>query len=815
MIKNYFKIAYRTLSRNPTFSLINLLGLTIGTVCFLYIFLFVQYHRSFDRHHSSRDQLYRIISDLDLANDGEILHMATCSPPIVVGLQEDFPEVEMAVRVCSHPGLEQNLMRIGDRVFYEKKGLYVDSTFFRMFDYHFVEGDPYTALNEPYTIVISDQLARKLFDRMPALGQVVNIGGGAAEQPFKVMGVYDDALGKSHLMPEFFMAMNSGGIGQYIRTSNSWAGNNFIYGYVRLREGTDPKTLHAKLPDFLMAHGAEQFRQLGMKKVLHLQPVRDIHTSAGLSGEVSNNTSSVFLNILLIIAGFIQLVACINFMNLTTARSTKRAQEVGIRKTIGAPRGTLIGQFLAESILLSSVSILIALPVLQIVIPAINSLTGSDVDIQLTGSWDLFLLLTFLILITGLIAGSYPAFYLSSFRTLEVLRSKGKISACGNAGYIRKGLVVGQFAIAIILVIGALIIQSQLHFMLEKDLGFEKNHKIVVPFHSEETMNNLVLFKNELLRYPEVQAVSAMSKYPGQALVSDFPMYKEGESMNNAVDIRCIYVDDDFFKTLKIDLLSGRELTLADTSQDDISLRVVVNESALKRLGIPVDDAPGKNLFSQFEDESFRATIVGVMRDVLYQNLASEVGPFMVIADAPSNLSYLVADIHTENYSGFVSRMEDTWKSIMPDFPFEFSFLDDNINALYNTERSLSRIISMFTFLAILISCLGLFGLSVFASEQRMKEIGIRKVLGASNIGIVGMLSGDFLRLVFLALLIASPLAYYLMNQWLEDFAYRIPISWTYFIIAGIAALMITFFTVSFQSIKAALTNPAESLKSE
>jgi putative ABC transport system permease protein len=306
-----------------------------------------------------------------------------------------------------------------------------------------------------------------------------------------------------------------------------------------------------------------------------------------------------------------------------------------------------------------------------------------------------------------------------------------------------------------------------------------------------------------------------MSKYPGQNLVNDLPMYKEGETMISAVDIRLVYVDDDFFKTLKIDLLSGRELTLADTSQDNSSLRVVINESASKRLGIPVDDAPGKTLLSEFEDESFRATIVGVMRDVFYQNLASEVGPFMVIADAPANLSYLVADIHTENYYDFVSRMEDTWKSIMPDFPFEFSFLDDNINALYQTERSLSRIISTFTFLAILISCLGLFGLSVFAAEQRMKEIGIRKVLGASNMRIVGMLSGDFLKLVLLALLIASPLAYYMMNQWLADFAYRIPISWTYFIIAGGAALMITFFTVSFQSMKAALTNPSESLKSE
>lgn len=815
MFRNYLLVAYRTLKRNKTFSFINFLGLTIGTICFLYILLYVRYHRNFDRHHSQIDLLYRIISDLDLANDGEVLHMATCSPPIAPGLQEDYPEVEMVTRACSHPSLEQNLIRIGEKVFYEKKGLYVDSTFFRMFDYHFIEGDPTTALNEPYTMVISSRLAAKLFDKSSALGEVINIGGGGSEQPFKIMGVYDDALGESHLMPEFFIAMNSGGIGQFIRTNNSWAGNNFIYGYVKLRPGTDPVALEAKLPAFLLAHGADQLRQLGMKKALHLQPVKEIHTGSGLNADMADNTSATFLNILLIIAGFIQLVACINFMNLTTARSTKRAQEVGIRKTVGAPRTALMGQFLGESVLLSAISMLFAIPVLQLLLPLINAITGTGVEIQLTASWGFILLLAFLIILTGLVAGSYPAFYLSSFQPLQVLRNKGMVSGRDHRGWLRKGLVVGQFTIAIILVIGALIIRSQLHYMLEKDLGFERSNKIVVPFHSQETMHKLELFKHELLQYPEVLSASAMSKYPGQKLVNDLPMYREGEDMNSAVDIRFNYVDSDFFRTLKINVQEGRELLMSDTTKDGSTMGVVLNETAIKRLGIRPQDAPGMQLFSQFEDLNFRAIIIGVMDDVIYQDLSNEVTPFMVAAEPIRNLQYLVADVSTADYHALTDKMEATWKRIIPDFPFEFSFLDDNINNLYKTEQSLSRIITVFTFIAIFISCLGLFGLSVFAAEQRRKEIGIRKVLGASTLGIVRILSFDFLKLVLVALVVASPLAYYFMDQWLGDFAYRIPVSGSYFIWAGVAALIISFFTVSFQSVRAALVNPSQSLKSE
>ncbi|MCB0670151.1 MAG: ABC transporter permease [Saprospiraceae bacterium] len=814
MLTNYLKIAFRNLKRNRTYSIINLLGLTIGTACCVYILLFVQFHRKFDKHHTDGDRTFRVITDLDISNDGDILHLATCSPPIPFAMKDDFPEVEQATRVVSHPSLEQNLIRYGEKVFYEKKGLYVDSTFFQMFDYHFLEGQGHTALDQPNTLVISRQLSDKIFGGSVALGQIVYIGSDREEQPFTVAGVFDGEKGRSHLMPEFFMSMNSAGIGQYIRTNQSWAGNNFIYGYVRLREGSDASILESKLPDFLMLHGSDQLQQANLQKELFLQPVPAIHTSSGLVSELAGGTSTKFLNLLLLIAGFIQLVACINFMNLSTARSSKRAREVGIRKTVGAPRATIIRQFLGESILLTALSMILAIPFLQLIMPYLNGITGLEIGMRQLIRPEFLLLLVGLIILTGILAGSYPAFFLSSFKPLSVL--KGKIVSVSHGKFnLRRGLVVGQFAIAIILVIAALIIRSQLNFLVEKDLGFEKNNKIIIPFHAMESREKLDLFRQELLRNPEISSIAGVSKYPGQQVINDIPLYKQGEDMSSSVDIRAVYIDEGFFETLKIPLLSGRELTRADTTRDGQSLRVVLNRTAIEKLGIPVDEAPGTMLFTDFEDAEISAQIIGVMDDIEYQSLSGEMGPFMVIAEPARNLIYMIADVSTGDLPGLISGIEETWKNFIPEYPFEFSFLDDNLNRLYETERSLAKIISLFTILTILISCLGLFGLSVFAAEQRMKEIGIRKLLGASTFGIVKLMSFDFLRLVALSLIIASPLAYYFADNWLNDFAHRISISGYYFLIAAGIAIGLAFITVSFQSIRAALVNPAESLKSE
>ena len=814
MLANFLKIALRNFWRNKTFSLINLFGLALGTACCFYILLFVWEHQGYDGHHHEAENLYRVISDLDFSGKEEH-HMATCSPPIVPAMQVDFPEVELSARVSNPPGVEQHLLKVGDKVFYEKAGYYVDSTFFRLFDYHFVAGAPRNSLDEPFSTVLSEKLARKLFGEEEAVGQTIRIGGGDEEHPYKITGVFNGNLGKSHLMPEFFMAMNSGGIGQYIRSNNSWAGNNFIYGYLRLRPGTDPKAVEAKLPAFLENHGATQLRDLGMKKRLYLQPVSDIHLTAGLSADMATNTSATFLNILLLIAGFIQLVACINFMNLSTARSTRRAKEVGVRKVVGAPRSVLMGQFLSESFLMTLLAMALALPLANYSLPFLNRLTGADVVLDFSRGWPYFGMALGLVLFTGLLAGSYPAFYLSSFRPIGVLQNTVKAGRKEGAVRLRKGLIVGQLALATTLVIGALVIRLQLNYMLEKDLGFEKNQKVVFHFHSGEGSANLEAYRAELMRLPEVNSASAMSETPGQPLIRDIPLYKRGGSMTDATDIRMAYADENFLKTLKIGLLAGRAPTLADTSGSRGIIRVVVNESALKGLDIPVEAAPGVVLYSDFEDIHIEATVVGVMEDIAFEKLSSELGPFMIVAEPSRNLRNLVADVNANNYPDFLDKAKALWAEVVPGLPFDASFLDADIEQMYKTEQSLARIIGAFTLIAILISCLGLFGLSAFAAEQRTKEIGIRKVLGASVTGIVALLSKDFLKLVLLALVLASPLAYWFMEKWLENFAYRIDIRWWVFALAGVIAVAVAFLTVSFQSVKAALANPAEALKNE
>ncbi|MBK9017807.1 MAG: ABC transporter permease [Saprospiraceae bacterium] len=698
MFQNNVKIAFRNLWRNKTFSFINLFGLTTGTACCLYILLYVQDHRSYDQHHSEAGNLYRIISDLQLPNDQAEMHMATCSPPIPMGMKSDFPEVEQAARACRPMGVEQSLLRVGEQVFFEKPGYYVDSNFFQILEYQFVAGDPAHALDEPFSVVISEDLSQKLFKTNDPIGQTIGIGGGGDEQKFKVTGVFNSSLGKSHLHSEFFMTMNSGGIGEFIRTNDSWAGNNFVYSYLRLKQGTNPAALEAKLPDFLQRHGAVQLEQLGMKKSLHLQPIASIHTTPGLTADQATNTSSRFLNMLLLIAGFIQMVACINFMNLTTARSTKRAQEVGVRKAVGAPRISLIGQFLSESLLLTAISMLMAIPLVGLLMPFLNNLTGASIEIAFTKNLQGIGLVGALVVLTGLVAGSYPAFYLSSFRPLAVLRGTSGLKGNAGATWLRKGLVVSQFAISSALVIGALIVHFQLDYMLEKDLGFEKKQKVVFPFRTTESHAAVATFRNEIMRLPEVGSASAMAVCPGQMVYNDLPLYKPGQDMNSATAVRFTYCDENYLNTLKIKLLAGRQFTQADTSTQEGTAKAIVSEAVLNHLGIPLEAAPGMVLSSDFEDQRIKITVVGVMQDYLYQNLGSEMDPFMVIYEQPNRLAHVIADVNTADFPSFFKKTEATWKSVLPSLPFEYSFLDENLAQLYSSEQNLSRIISAFTF---------------------------------------------------------------------------------------------------------------------
>lgn len=817
MIRNYFNIAIRNLAKNRLYAALNIFGLTIGTLCCLYILLYVQDERSYDKHHTAAERLYRVTTELSFPDTKDPHRMSTCSPPIIPAMQAEFPEVESSTRVLDPApfGVERYLFKVGDKVFYQNTGYVVDSTFFETFDYHFLAGNPKKALNAPQSMVISEALAIKLFNTTDALNKTLKVTGQVEEETYKVTGVFNNSLGKSHLMPDFFTPMNSRGMGEYVRSDNSWAGNNFLYGYLKFKPGTDVQAFEAKLAAFIERNGGDQLRQMKMQKKLFLQPVRAIHTSAdGL--EVSKGTSERFLNMLLLIAGFIQLVACINFMNLSTARSTRRAKEVGVRKAVGAGRSSLMGQFLSESMLMTLIAVGLAVPLVWLLLPLLNQITGASLSLQLTQDWSTWGIIVGLVLLTGVIAGSYPAFYLSSFNPLSIFRGMRDTKTSRGAINFRKVLVVSQFVISSVLIIGAVVIQRQLNYLLKEDMGFEKNQKIVFPVRANESRPQLGAFRNRLAALPEVAGVTGMSAYPGQFVPNDISMYKDGEDMNSTTVIRFAFTDEKFLNTLKVKLLAGRNFTARDTSSDEFKAKVIVNETVLKAMNIPLEKAPGMVLRSdRGEGVQIQLTIIGVMQDINFERMSEKVVPYMVRVSPPEFLPQVITDVTTTDYPVFVQKAQQIWGELFPGIPFEYTFLDQEVAKLYQAERTFSDIIGTFTLVAIFISCLGLFGLSVFAAEQRMKEIGIRKVLGASVGSLTGLLAKDFIILVVLSICIASPIAWYLMNQWLKDFAYRIEIQWWVFVLAGLIAVAVAFLTVSVQSVRSALANPVKSLRSE
>ena len=807
MFKNYFKTTFRNLWKNKTYSFINIIGLAIGTLCCLYILLYVENQYSYDKHHTNAKDIYRITTWLSITGDKH--NNSTSSPPIAPAMKNDFGEVQQFARVVPAIGVKQHLLRYKEKSFYEKDLVFVDSTFFDVFTYHFTNGNPVNALTEPYSIVLMKATADKLFGDEDPVGKTIEIDNAYGKHEFKVTGVVDESLGKTHIKGNMFVTMNSGGMGEYTLTNQMWAGNNFANAYVKLNPNADVAALEKKLPAFLNKYGQQQLKDLGMQKQLHLQPVSSIHTTTGYENEMDKTVSPSFLYILLLIAALIQIIACINFMNLSTARASKRAKEVGVRKVIGAGRKDLLKQFLGESFLLSLMGVLIALPLLLLALPYLNQITHADIQLSFFRDYRLWLMLVGLVLITGLIAGSYPAFYLSAFQAIKVI--KGNFTSHISAAGIRRSLVVFQFVLSIVLIAGIIIIYSQLNYISKKDLGFEKEQKLIFSFYTEDAQSKIPSFVNDLRQIADVKEVSRSNNYLSQFVFNDNGFYLAGGNMGTAVDAQQITTDEYFVKANGIKLISGRDFRLHDSG------KVLINETLAKRLGLKPEKAPGTKLYSQFApDPEISVEIAGVMKDFNYNSLHNDVKPFMLQYNENDRfLSNLTVASNSKNYKELLSKIETIWHKDFPATPFEYAFLDDEVQKQYETEITMARIINSFTLIAIFISCLGLFGLAAFSAEQRSKEIGIRKVLGASVGGIVQLLSKDFLKLVVIAIVIATPIAWWAMSKWLQNFAYKINISWWMFALAGLLAIFIALFTVSFQAIKAAIANPVRSLRTE
>lgn len=816
MLKNYFSIAFRNLLKHKAFSIINISGLAVGISCCVLLALYIKDEFSFEKHFEDHDRIYRIYSVF--IKDGNPESFPRTSPPVALAFAEQFPEIETATRLVSPPEVEQHLIRYKDNIFYEKTGYLVDSTFFDVFSFPFQEGDRFTALDGPSSVVLSAELATKIFGESSPLDELIIINSGQSVDTFRITGVLKPVKNPSHVNASFYMGMNSRGWGEYINSVTTWAWQNFIASYVKLKPHTSPLTVEEKIPALLEQHAGNDLKNSGLEKEMHLQPITDIHLYSDFKNQFGMEDSGniAYIYILGSIGIFILLIACINFMNLTTAKASQRAGEVGVRKSLGATRNNLIQQFLGESMTIVGIAMLFTVGMVQLALPFFNSVTqktlsiSSDNVIYIAGS------LLVIGLITGLVAGSYPAFFLSSFQPAKVLKDR-RLSG-GSSNFLRKSLVVVQFVISITLISSIVIIQRQLNFIQSKSLGFNPDFRIMIPLRTNEAKRQYPQLKTAFEQLAGVELISASTSLPSTALLRDFAVYPQGSSMDKSILHRNVLIDENYFKALDIKMIAGRDVVFEvdSFSWSNQNRKIIVNRTSLHELNLDLENAVGTNLLTEWDGRIYNHEIIGVIEDFHQQSLHQKIGAMMFYLPAQkTQYGYLTAVVNKNKYADVRVQFEQKWKAIAPNTPFESEFLFDNVRRQYQNDQRVSTIITAFTLLAIAISCLGLYGLSIYVAERKVKEIGIRKVLGGSVTSIITMLSKEFIKLVLVALIIAIPVGYIAMDKWLESFAYKTELNAIVFVITGAIALAIAWLTVGFESVKAALSNPVDSLRNE
>jgi putative ABC transport system permease protein len=808
MLRNYLKVAFRNLSRNKLYSSINIFGLAAGLAVCLLIMLYIFDELSYDKHHKDGDRIYRLVYS---TNMGET--WSAQPAPVAFTLKAEMPEAEQVTRLFKVPDVDKVLLQheqgAETKKFFETNGYYVDSTFFEIFTYDFSYGNARSALNLPNSIVLSESVAGKMFGKENPIGKTIKLQLPYGNPVYTVRAVFKENH-KSHIPAHFFMSMRNSDIGYMVDQQQSWATNNIFHTYVKLKPGTDPKAFEKRMIAFMDRHEGAELKASGFSKFPFIQPMTDIYLHSSLGNEIAPNGNIRYLYIMGSIAAFILVIACINFMNLSTARSEKRAREVGVRKVIGAERASLIAQFLGESFLLCLIALVIAFFLVQQLLPLFNRITQKD--LQLSNNPGLIYWVAGLAIFTGLFAGLYPAFYLSSFQPAKVL--KGRILNSWSATALRKGLVVFQFTISVMLILGAIVIGSQLSYMRHQDLGFNKDQQLILPVTSREVSRNYAALRDNLLKIPGVASVTSGSTYPGIQNINDMPCYGEGRTSSQFTDVSMVTIKDDYFETLGLKLLYGREF--ARDSEADTN-DIILNETAVRDMGYNPATAVGKRVNWDWHGGKHQITVTGVVKDFNFESLHTVIKPlgFSINGFFANSSNYTIARLQAGDYSQVLKAVERTWNKVNPNAPFEYSFLDQDFQRNYEKEERTSQIVIYCTAIAIFIACLGLFGLAAFSAERRTKEIGIRKVLGASVFNVTMLLSGEFIRLAALAILIACPIAWYGMHLWLRNFAYPVGISWWMFMAAGGLAIAIALITVSFQSIKTAVSTPVKSLRTE
>lgn len=807
MLKNYLKIAFRNIRRQKSYAFINIFGLATGMAATILILLFVQDELSYDEYHQHSERIYRVTRQWLNIEGESSLHLGHCAPPFAPLLQNDYQGiVEEAVRIGSAYG---PLISYGDKKIEEPKFYIADANVFKVFSWDLIQGDPETALIQPGTVVLTKSTAEKYFGNEDPIGKELMFNNFGQEFPLKVTGVTEDVPLNSHFTWDFLGSFAT--LEQAFGRENlmqNWGSNNYAT-YVLLNGNNEPADLSSKFPEFFDKHlGEHEGKKASEYNRLHLQPITDIHLYSHLDSEIETNSDITYIYIYSVVALFTLLIACINFMNLATARSTKRSKEVGLRKVMGAFRIALIRQFMIESIVFALLGLLVAVVLVYLFLPYFNTFIGKGLSLNFIENTFVLYLLLGCVLLVGLLAGSYPALYLSKFQAASIL--KGGHKTVGKKLNLRSVLVVLQFCISIALIISIGIVKNQLEYVRNKNLGFNKESVMVLP-SSDQIYNQFEMLKDRFEQADGIESVTLASRVPSGRLLDSqgASIEKDGEMQQLGIRIADVHVDHDYLNDLGIEIIAGRNFNKKLAS--DSSKAFILNEAAVKKIGWATPEEAIGKIFKYGERQG---EIIGVAKDFHFESLHQQIAPIVFLITNGRARSVIVR-YNGEKKEQVEEYLAEQWAYLRPGFPFDYFEISERFSDQYEGEDRLAKVVSWFTGLAIFIAALGLFGLASYIAERRVKEIGIRKVLGASVWEVLLLLTKGFTFLVLIALLIAVPISYFGMTQWLEGFAYQAPINIWPFLAAGGFAILIAWITVSYQTIKAARTNPVESLRYE
>ena len=797
MFRNYFKTAWRNLRKNKTSSSINAFGLTIGLTCCLLIALYIQHELSYDDFELKGKRIARVIMEYRFSGSTESTKGNFTSVRVATVFKQNFPEVESAIKMAAY----ERVVQTGDKLINEKGFMYADPTFFDIFSFKILKGDPHSVLAAPYRVVLTESSAKKYFGDEDPIGKTLHVGNDS--NFYQVTGIVRDCPSNSQIKFNFLASFSSLGIEK--EAENSYWDANYTT-YLLLKDKSSIKQLQAKLPAFMK----KEMNGQGATINIFLEPFDTIHLHSSYGGFEPNN-SIIYIYILGAVALLILIIACSTYVNLSTARSIERAKEVGVRKVVGADKRQLFWQFIGESFVVCFVSVILSLVVTTLLLPSFNQLTNRQLQAGSIFSLPFLLFSIIVGVIVSLFAGSYPALILTGFQPIKVLKGSFKNTSSGQM--LRKSLIVFQFIISVFLVVATLIIQKQLYYIQHKNLGYDRNHILVLPMDSK-MMANLDLIKQEFKSDPDIISLSRCVRSPIEG-GGGYNMRSATMPEDQQVNVTANPVDEDFVKTLGLELISGSDFSeqdIKDASGGSFEKNLyhfILNESAARQLGWTSRDAIGKKLFMGGRS----GFVKGVVKDFHFQSFHNPIKPFVLFTEVRG--SELLVKLSGQHIQQAISYLGTKWKTLVPDRPFEYRFLDDDYNKLYNAEIRLGKVMDLFAGIAIVLACLGLFGLSSYTAQQRNKEIGIRKILGASIGNIILALSKDFVRLTLVAIVIALPIAWWATSKWLQDFSYRTSIHWSIYVLASCLVILFTILTVSMQAIKAANGNPVKSLRTE